>query len=549
RRSGEGRCRGRSHLDRQCGGTGGGGTEAVGVAEDRLVLTAILGCGGVGQGERGAGGTRDGGERSSTVRADQPLHAGGRWVAVAGRRREDRCPPRIDGHIGGIVRDCRRIVDRQRGGTGGGCADAVGEDRVVLIIILGGSGVADGQGGAGGTRNGSERIAAVGAHLPLHGGRGVAAGRRREGRRLPGIDGQAGGTGCDRLIVDRQRGGRGGGGTEAGGVAEDRLVLRAVEPGGDAGDGQRVRGDAAVDPRIAQVGPARGGVYLPLHGGGRWVAVAGRRREGRRLASGHRQAGGTARDRRRVVDRQCGESGGGTEAGGVAEDRLVLRAVEPGGDAGDGQRVRGDAAVGRRIAQVGPARAGVHLPQHGGGRWVAVAGRRREGRRCRRPGIDRQAGGTARDCRSIIDRQCGGIGGGTEAGGVAEDRLVLRAVEPGGDAGDGQRVRGDAAVGRRIAQVGPARAGVHLPQHGGGRWVAVAGRRREGRRLAGVDGQVAGVTRDRRRLLSGEVEDRADGGAAGVGRLNLVIIGRARLQAGQRRGHWHRAGPAADRHY
>src|SRR5208337_4838009 len=251
------------------------------------------------------------------------------------------------------------------------CADAVGEYRPVLIAVLGGGSVAEGQGGAGSARDVAEGRAAVGAHLPLHRGRGVAAGRRREGGRLAGGHRLAGRLGGDRggeLGRVHSQGGRIGSSC-ADAVGEYRLVLVAVLGGGGGEAGVIKRGARDVDEGRAAVG-----AHLPLHRG-RGVA-AGRRREGGRLAGSHRLAGRLGGDRGGELGRVHSQGGriGSSCADAVGEYRLVLVAVLGGG----GGEAEGGAG-GARDVDEGDAAVGAHLPLHRG-RGVA-AGRRREGGR------------------------------------------------------------------------------------------------------------------------------------------------------------------------
>src|SRR5206468_1485480 len=141
----------------------------------------------------------------------------------------DRRVARLGGDAGGVI-------DRQRHGVGGGAADAVAEDGLVLVTVLAGAG-GEAQRGRGGAADGSPVAAVVGADVPLHGRRGDAVGRppRRAsvaggGRRVGRLGGDAGG------VIDRQRRGAGGGHAEA--VVEDRLVQVAVLRGA-RGEAQR----------------------------------------------------------------------------------------------------------------------------------------------------------------------------------------------------------------------------------------------------------------------------------------------------------------------
>ena len=73
-------------------------------------------------------------------------------------------------------------------------------------------------------------------------------------------------------------------------VGEHRLELLAAQRGGDAGDGQRIAGDAAVRTAGRQrcEGAALRGAHLPLDG--RRGSAGGRRRKGCRLARDERSA-------------------------------------------------------------------------------------------------------------------------------------------------------------------------------------------------------------------------------------------------------------------
>lgn len=76
--------------------------------------------------------------------------------------------------------------DCQRRGSGSSVAGGVTEDSAILEAVHGGDHVTERQGGAGSVADIAPARAAVSAELPLYGGRRIAAGRRRECRRLAG---------------------------------------------------------------------------------------------------------------------------------------------------------------------------------------------------------------------------------------------------------------------------------------------------------------------------------------------------------------------------
>ena len=250
------------------GGRGGRGRTDT-VAEDRLVLVAVLrGSCREAIGRRGR--AANGAESSAAVRAGLPLQAG-RGVAAGGRREAGRVA-RHDRLVGGLGAHRRGVVYRQGRSRAGRRAGDVRENGLVLVTVLPGD-RREAVGARGRSADRAEGIAAVDADFPLHGGCGVAGSRRRKGGRMPATTISPAG-----LVVTVGAHST----VSAAGkvVAEPTLLLKMasysiaiLQSGRREAVGRRCR--AADGTEVHAVA-----AHLPLHGGG-GVAAGGGRERGR----------------------------------------------------------------------------------------------------------------------------------------------------------------------------------------------------------------------------------------------------------------------------